>query len=91
VKRYHFEFSSKGDEQFSKLDRLTQTQILDWITANLEGTTTPRSQGKALQGRSAGLWRYRVGKYRLIVRIEDEVLLVLGLAVAKREDVYRKR
>ena len=91
MRRYHFEFSSRADKQFSKLDRPAQAQILDWITANLEGTTTPRAQGKALQGKLAGLWRYRVGKYRLIVRIEDEVLLVLGLAVAKREDVYRKR
>ena len=90
MKRYHFEFSSKADKQFSKLDRPVQAQILDWIEANLEGTTAPRSHGKALGGKLSGLWRYRVGKYRLIVRIEDDVLLVLGLAVAKREDAYRR-
>jgi len=90
MKRYHFEFSSKADKQFSKLDRSVQAQVLDWVEANLEGTTAPRVYGKALQGKFAGLWRYRVGKYRLIVKIEDEVLLILGLSVAKREDIYRR-
>ena len=90
MKQYHFEFSSKADKQFSKLDRIVQIQILDWIEANLEGTTTPRSHGKTLQGKLTGLWRYRVGKYRLITRIEDDILLILGLSVAKREDIYRR-
>ena len=90
MKQYHFEFTSKADKQFSKLDRPVQAQILDWIGANLEGTTAPSSQGKALQGKLSGLWRYRVGKYRLIVRIEDDVLLILVLNIAKREDAYRR-
>jgi mRNA interferase RelE/StbE len=90
VKNYHFEFSPKADKQFSKLNRTTQMQILDWIEANLEGTTAPRSHGKSLQGKFTGLWRYRVGKYRLITKIEDSTLLILALSIAKREDIYRK-
>ena len=35
------------------------------------------------------LWRYRVGDWRIVVRIEDEILRVLVLRIAHRREVYR--
>ena len=35
------------------------------------------------------LWRYRVGDYRLVCRIEDRRVVVLVLAIAHREKAYR--
>jgi mRNA interferase RelE/StbE len=49
----------------------------------------PRRFGKPLIGDKAGLWRYRVGDFRLVCRIEDERLVVLVLAVGHRREVYR--
>lgn len=50
----------------------------------------PRSTGKALQGAEFGeFWRYRVGDYRIICRLEDHRLVVLVVAVAHRRDAYR--
>jgi len=37
----------------------------------------------------AGLWRYRVGHYRLIGVIEDDQLIVLVLVVGHRSGIYR--
>jgi mRNA interferase RelE/StbE len=37
----------------------------------------PRSSDKALQGDLKGLWRYRVGNYRLIAQIQDNELVIL--------------
>lgn len=34
-------------------------------------------------------WRYRIGAYRVICRIEDQRLVVLVLGVAHRREVYR--
>ena len=51
----------------------------------------PRSRGKALTGNLAGLWRYRVGDYRIICDIEDGVLLILVVDVAHRREVYQRR
>lgn len=45
--------------------------------------------GRALTGAATGLWRYRVGDYRLVCRIEDRRVVVLVLAIAHRKDVYR--
>ncbi|MFM1953070.1 MAG: hypothetical protein RL187_279, partial [Actinomycetota bacterium] len=48
----------------------------------------PRSSGRALAGDS-GLWRYRVGKFRILVNIDDEMLVVLTVEVGHRRGVYR--
>ncbi|PYU89814.1 MAG: hypothetical protein DMG25_18275 [Acidobacteria bacterium] len=44
----------------------------------------PRDFGKPLTGEKVGLWRYRIGEYRVICRIEDERQAVLVLRVAHR-------
>jgi len=49
----------------------------------------PRSFGKPLTANLAGYWRYRVGDYRIICRIEDSELIVLVLEVGHRRDIYR--
>jgi mRNA interferase RelE/StbE len=49
----------------------------------------PRSLGKALTGPLGGLWRYRVGDYRVICDIQDGALCVLVLQVGNRREVYR--
>ena len=87
---YNFRFTSKADKQFSKLDKPIKHQILDYLEKNIEGTDNPRMFGKALQGDLNNYWRYRIGKYRLIAEIKDQELLVLGLAIGKRNDIYKR-
>ena len=38
----------------------------------------PRQLGKAFDGDQAGLWRYRIGDYRLIRGVQDEKITLLG-------------
>lgn len=73
-----------------KLDRPTAGRVLGELEeiANLDD---PRSRGKALTGNLAGLWRYRVGDYRVVCDIEDGVLVILVVDVAHRREVYRRR
>ena len=73
-----------------KLDR----QIAKRITAKLREISQlddPRIMGKALTGNLAGLWRYRVGDYRIVCDIEDGVLVILVVEVEHRREVYRRR
>jgi mRNA interferase RelE/StbE len=50
----------------------------------------PRSIGDALKGSRLGnLWKYRVGDYRIIANIEDDVLKVLVVKIGNRREVYR--
>lgn len=73
--------------------RKMDKQVARRIRGELEGIAKlddPRSRGKALVGNLAGLWRYRVGDYRIICDIEDDVLVVLVVDVAHRGSVYRR-
>ena len=73
-----------------KLDK----QIARRIVAKLHEISQledPRSMGKALTGNLAGVWRYRVGDYRILCDINDGRLVILVVDVAHRREVYKRR
>ena len=72
-----------------KLDRVGQQRIVRFLEERLAGGTNPRTFGKPLTGDKVGLWRYRVGDYRVICRIDDDRSAVLVLRIAHRREVYR--
>ena len=78
-----------AERQIKKLDRTVQTSILRFLRERVEPSEDPRQWGKPLHGEKHGLWRYRVGDYRLICDIQDERITVLVLEVDNRKDVYR--
>lgn len=82
-------FTKKADKALGKLDRQTLKNVVRELEkiAQLEDV---RSRGKALTGTLAGLWRYRVGDYRIICDIVDGELIVLVVDVAHRRDVYKR-
>ncbi len=63
--------SSHALQSVRKLDKQIAKMILSWIEKNLEGTTNPRAKGKALSYNKKGIWRYRVGNYRILTNIID--------------------
>lgn len=85
---YRVETTNRFDREFRKLDRYTQRMIASWIDKNLEGCADPRVHGKGLTANRSGLWRYRIGDYRLICTIEDDRLVILALTVGHRSEVY---
>lgn len=50
----------------------------------IAGMENPRASGKALTGPLGGLWRYRVGDYRVICDLQDGALRVLVVQVGNR-------
>ena len=81
-------FAEKAKKEFLKLDKPVQKQIHIFIV-KLQSMKDPRSSGKALGGNLAGMWRYRVGDYRLVCEIENDKILITVLHIAHRKDVYR--
>ncbi|MEE8343129.1 MAG: type II toxin-antitoxin system RelE/ParE family toxin [Gammaproteobacteria bacterium] len=71
-----------------KLDRPIQQQILDFFDERIAPSNDPRKTGKSLKSSFAGLWRYRIGKYRAICQIEDQKLIIIVLRIAHRDSVY---
>lgn len=85
---YSVETTTRFDKEFSKLDRYTQKMLKNWIVKNLINCDNPRLTGKALKGNFAGMWRYRIGDYRLICIIEDDKLIITAISVGHRKEIY---
>lgn len=85
------EFSAFAQKQFSKLDKPTAARIFDWLESRLEGAVNPRHFGEPLRGELGGLWRYRIGDFRVICEIQDQRLIVYALSIGHRREIYRKR
>jgi mRNA interferase RelE/StbE len=82
----------RDDRAFKELKKLgptAQRQILAYLDERVAGPEDPRHFGKELKANLAGLWRYRVGGYRILCQIRDGELLVLVIAVGHRRDIYR--
>lgn len=85
------EIDGFAEKQLRKLDRSVQKRLLGWLSERIDGCKNPRHFGEPLRGKLAGLWRYRVGEYRIICEIQDEKLVVIALAVGHRRRRYAGR
>lgn len=83
------ELADEAVKAIDRLDNPTRQRIQQFIAQRLMNTDNPRQAGKALTGRYTGLWRYRIGGYRLVCRIEDARLVVLVVKLGHRGNVYQ--
>jgi len=74
-----------------KLDKQTARRIVDYMDERVATLNDPRSSGKTLTGPLGGLWRYRVGDYRVICEIQDRVVCVLVLKIGHRGKIYDRQ
>ncbi len=83
------EFEVSAGREFDKLDRPVQRRIKTFIEDKLQPSANPRLLGAPLSGPLAGLWKFRVGDYRMVCDVVDRRLVVLVLRVRHRKHVYR--
>ncbi len=84
---YQVRTTKKFDKSFKKLDRHSQKLIKNWIEGNLIKCLNPRLWGKALTGNFKGLWRYRIGSYRLLAKIDDDKLIIFAINRIQRRNI----
>lgn len=83
------DYTDTARTQLRKLDKQTAKRILDFLDERVAGRADPRSTGKALTGPLGGLWRYKIGDFRVICDIQDGSLHILVVQLGNRRDVYR--
>ncbi len=84
--RYVVQYDTRAAKELTKLDR----QVARRIAAAIERLgVDPRPAGSRVLAGYPGLWRVRVGDYRVIYTIRDAELIVLALRIAHRSSVYR--
>lgn len=85
---YKVEFTERALKDLKKLNRHTAALILGLVRKNLENCENPRLHGKGLTANRSEEWRYRVGDYRLLAKIDDNKILILVLNVGHRREIY---
>ena len=83
-----YRFDERALKELRKLGKPAQRQILDYLDERVAGPEDPRRFGKSLKADLTGLWRYRVGNYRILCQIREGELLVLVVAVGHRREIY---
>ncbi len=85
---WQVEFDPAAARELRKLGAAPRALILLYLRERIATPEDPRRFGKSLGGDLSGLWRYRVGDYRIVCRVEDQKLVVLVVRVAHRREVY---
>ncbi len=75
--------------QLQKMDKQIVKRITSWLNDRITDCQNPRLWGGALKGDLGEFWRYRVGDYRVLCKIQDGKLIVLVLEIDHRRSVYR--
>ncbi len=86
---WRIEFTPEAEKQLAKLDKESAKRITRFLRERVASLNDPRSLGEPLKGRLREFWRYRVGDYRILCRVEGGRLLVLVVRIGHRRDVYR--
>lgn len=88
--KWTIEFHPSAVKELDKLDPQQAKRILRFLFDRAAHLDDPRSIGEALKGsRFNTLWKYRVGDYRIITSIEDNVTRILVVKIGDRKEVYR--
>lgn len=84
---YRIEWTAPAERELRKLDRPVARRILIAVSRL---TADPRPYGaRSLTGHPSGTTRIRVGDYRVVYVIEDEIVVITVVRVAHRREVYR--
>ena len=87
---FSVEWSKAATKQLLNIPKKQRLIILSWVQEHLDGCEDPRRapNGKQLQGTDSG-WRWRVGVYRILARIEDGKAVIQVVRVGHRQGVYK--
>ncbi len=84
---WKIEMTGEAEKELARIDKPAAKRIVRYLRERV--SVDPRSSGKSLRGDLSGLWRYRIGDYRVICELYDEKVSVLVVRIAHRKEVYR--
>ena len=84
------DITEAADKILRKISTSDAKRIAGFLYHRVTALENPRQLGQALQGSKLGdLWRYRVGDFRILCKIQDSRLVVLVIEIGHRRDIYR--
>lgn len=83
---YQIKYLKEAIDQLAEIPRNIRNSILDSIDERL--TKYPEIF-KSLKGDLIGYYRLRIGKYRVIYKIQNDIVTIFIIRVNVRGDVYK--
>lgn len=84
---WQVQYSPRAAKAMRKLDQAVARRIFDSVE-RLATVEDPTRSCKALTGPMAGLWRLRVGDYRVILDIRRGDVVIVALDLGHRSTIY---
>ena len=81
------ELTPRAEKALKRLDHSVRKRVVDKLQ-EIQGSDDPRDFLKPMRGPLTGMFRLRVGDYRVIIDIQDERCVILALDVGHRSTVY---
>ena len=86
--KYKLLFLKEAAEEFKKLDKAVQRIIKEKLEILAKNPELLKNNIKPLKGKYKGLYRLKVGNYRVIYRLEKEKITILVIRIGHRRDIY---
>lgn len=86
---YNVIWTKRATKELLSIPKKQRLMIAKWVQNNLQGCSNPKAipDSNPIQGSQQG-WRYRVGSYRILARIEEDDLIIEVVRVGHRQGVY---
>lgn len=81
-------FDQTADRQFSKLEKSVQIRILHFFERVIK-SQNPKETALQMTGNRKSFYRYRIGDYRVICRIEERELVIVAVKIGHRKEIYQ--
>lgn len=79
-------YDQEAIKALKRLDKPVSQKIMNYLD-EVAALDDPRVRAKPLRGPLTGLWRYRVGDYRVICDVIDGELTIVALDLGHRSKI----
>ena len=86
--KWKIEYTETAKKAFLAIDKQAAKRIKKYLDERIATEDDPRRFGEGLTENLAGLWRYRVGNFRVIAEIQEHKVVVLIVRIGHRSKVY---
>lgn len=86
---YEIELSRASKKYLNKLDKQTRNRIVDQLLLLSDNPRHPELNIKKFRG-NENLYRLRIGDYRVLYSVDDNVLIIHVVKIGPRGDIYKK-
>ena len=87
---WRIEFNELAEQALLNLDKPVRQRIIKFLRERVEISDDPTAIAERLSGELRGLWRFRVGDYRIIFDLDKVIRIVEVLDIGHRSRIYRK-